>query len=311
MPSEDIIAPLEVGECLHSQIAGSKLVIMKSTGHCPNLSAPGELIGKRFSELLNMAGRIFYETHFAPLLRMQGFFNEVALDLVTKPGKSLPVLVNAAERRIGAAMSANWSTRGRRSKRAFSTSVRPPPCANNSLRCLVTICATHGNNRRRRAANGDTTERPRPEMAQLIQGSAARMGGLIDDVMDFARGRLGGGLTLQRVLDAPIEPLLRQVVGELQTSAPQRPIKADFAIDAPVDCDPRRVGQLASSPLGNAEALEKIFEPFERGTLRSSLQGLGLGLYISSEIAKAHGGTLAVSSTAAEIRFTFRMPLTG
>lgn len=63
--------------------------------------APGELIGKRFSELLNMAGRIFYETHFAPLLRMQGFFNEVALDLVTKPGKSLPVLVNAAERRGG------------------------------------------------------------------------------------------------------------------------------------------------------------------------------------------------------------------
>ena len=49
--------------------------------------APGELIGKRFSELLNMAGRIFYETHFAPLIRMQGFFNEVALDLVTQAGQ--------------------------------------------------------------------------------------------------------------------------------------------------------------------------------------------------------------------------------
>jgi sigma-B regulation protein RsbU (phosphoserine phosphatase) len=58
-------------------------------------------------------------------------------------------------------------------------------------------------------------------------------------------------------------------------------------------------------------ALEKIFEPFERGTLRSSLQGLGLGLYISCEIARAHGGTLEVSSTAAETRFTFRMPLAG
>lgn len=53
--------------------------------------------------------------------------------------------------------------------------------------------------------------------------------------------------------------------------------------------------------------LQRIFEPFSRGTLRPSLQGLGL--YISSEIAKAHGGTLYVVSTEAETRFTFRMPL--
>ena len=60
---------------------------------------PEQLAGKRFLDLLNIAGRIFYETHFAPLLRMQGFFYEVALDFQTQQGKSLPVLVNAAERR--------------------------------------------------------------------------------------------------------------------------------------------------------------------------------------------------------------------
>jgi PAS domain S-box-containing protein len=58
-----------------------------------------ELVGKRFQDLLNIAGRIFYETHFAPLLRMQGFFDEVALDLVKHDGEPLPVLVNAVERR--------------------------------------------------------------------------------------------------------------------------------------------------------------------------------------------------------------------
>jgi sigma-B regulation protein RsbQ len=42
--SEDIIAPLEVGDYLHNQIAGSKLVVMKATGHCPNLTAPAETI---------------------------------------------------------------------------------------------------------------------------------------------------------------------------------------------------------------------------------------------------------------------------
>jgi PAS domain S-box-containing protein len=58
-----------------------------------------QLMGRRFQDLLNIAGKIYYETHFAPLLRMQGFFNEVALDLVRQSGKVLPVLVNAIERR--------------------------------------------------------------------------------------------------------------------------------------------------------------------------------------------------------------------
>jgi sigma-B regulation protein RsbQ len=42
--SEDIIAPSEVGDYVHHHIAGSKLVVMKATGHCPNLSAPAETI---------------------------------------------------------------------------------------------------------------------------------------------------------------------------------------------------------------------------------------------------------------------------
>jgi signal transduction histidine kinase len=57
------------------------------------------IVGRRFQELLNIAGRIYYETHFAPLLRMQGFFNEVALDLVCVDGSVLPTLVNAIEKR--------------------------------------------------------------------------------------------------------------------------------------------------------------------------------------------------------------------
>ena len=57
-----------------------------------------QLIGRKFQELLNIAGRVYYETHFAPLLRMQGAFNEVALDVVKADRNLLPVLVNAVER---------------------------------------------------------------------------------------------------------------------------------------------------------------------------------------------------------------------
>jgi signal transduction histidine kinase len=59
---------------------------------------PEQLLGLRFSDLLNIAGKIYYETHFAPLLRMQGFFHEVALDMARPDREPLPVLVNAAER---------------------------------------------------------------------------------------------------------------------------------------------------------------------------------------------------------------------
>jgi sigma-B regulation protein RsbQ len=42
--SDDIIAPLNVGEYMHQEMPGSKLVVLKATGHCPNLSAPEETI---------------------------------------------------------------------------------------------------------------------------------------------------------------------------------------------------------------------------------------------------------------------------
>ena len=54
-----------------------------------------------------------------------------------------------------------------------------------------------------------------------------------------------------------------------------------------------------------------LFLPFERGGERPSREGLGLGLFIASEIAKGHDGTLAVESDDRKTVFTFRMPRTG
>jgi sigma-B regulation protein RsbU (phosphoserine phosphatase) len=339
--------------------------------------APEQLIGKRFLDLLNIAGRIFYETHFAPLLRMQGFFHEVALDFQTQQGKSLPALINAAERRdsegrhlftritvfnatdrrryehelLAARTAAEAAKREAQELRAVAEASLLDERATAALREQFIAVLGHDLRNPLAAISGGAEllllrtpldDRTR-SIATLIQRSAARMAGLIDNVMDFARGRLRGGMQLENMSDAPIEAMLRQVVDELQTSAPDRVIRADIALSASVTCDVRRIGQLASNLLGNAithgapdkpirlgattrdgrfelfvanagdpippAVLARIFEPFERGTLRGSLQGLGLGLYISSEIAKAHGGNLSVSSDAVETRFTFRMPL--
>jgi phosphoserine phosphatase RsbU/P len=60
-----------------------------------------------------------------------------------------------------------------------------------------------------------------------------------------------------------------------------------------------------------SDARKRLFQPFYRGEAHGPSQGLGLGLYIAAEIAKAHGGTIEVDSSETETRFMFRMPLEG
>ena len=179
-------------------------------------------------------------------------------------------------------------------------------------------------------------------MTRLIRDSSSRMLALIDNLMDFARGRLGGGLLLSRNADEPLDPVLREVIAELQATHSDRTVEAEFALSAPVYCDRIRIAQLFSNLLGNAfsygatgspicvkavsdagyfelsvsnagepippEAMERLFQPFYRSAVMRDREGLGLGLYIAHEIATAHGGTLGVTSTQEETRFIFRMP---
>ncbi len=195
-----------------------------------------------------------------------------------------------------------------------------------------------GVNLLRRGLDPDKTER----VLSLMVGSVDRMAALIDNVLDLARGRLGGGLSVQR---APVDlmPVLRQVIDELQTGHPGRAIELEARLPHAIRCDRTRLTQLISNLIGNAlthgaadvpvrvrvvgdgdeleiaisnggdplppAALARLFEPFERGSVRPGQAGLGLGLYIASEIARAHGGTLRATSDAQATCFTFTMPL--
>src|SRR4051794_38236207 len=85
----------------------------------------------------------------------------------------------------------------------------------------------------------------------MMHKSVERMSALIDNVLDFARGRLGGGLTLSRTRD-PLEPALKHVIDELQSTHPDRIIEAAFEFTQPVHGDRVRIAQLFSNLLGNA-----------------------------------------------------------
>jgi hypothetical protein len=78
------------------------------------------------------------------------------------------------------------------------------------------------------------------------------MTGLIHDVLDFARSRLGGGLGVTRVLDADVGAVIEEVITEMRTARPERTIDSEVTAMRPVLCDRARIGQLLSNLLANA-----------------------------------------------------------
>jgi sigma-B regulation protein RsbU (phosphoserine phosphatase) len=338
-------------------IARVNRTLLGWTGHDKD-----ELAGKRFTDLLNIAGRIYFETHVAPLLRMQGFFDGFALDLETARGDSLPVIASATADRSAdgktqlirfafiKAHDRRLYERGLLQARDVATMDLERERETSELR--EQFIAVLGHDLRNplasisagaRLLGRDARSERDYQVLAMLQTTVMRMAGLIDNVLDFARGRLGGGITLDRTSNAELATMLDHVIDELRLASPGRKIEAQYAIDQPVNCDSSRIGQLLSNLVGNAlthgatnlpvrvhaltengqfklsvanggepipeAAMERLFEPFFRGDVRASRQGLGLGLHIASQIAKAHGGSLSVTSDADETRFTFAMPL--
>jgi signal transduction histidine kinase len=78
------------------------------------------------------------------------------------------------------------------------------------------------------------------------------MSALIDDVLDFARGRLGGGIGLELTEVENINTGLATVVQELRDAQPEREIISDIGVDRAVRCDLGRLQQVASNLLANA-----------------------------------------------------------
>jgi signal transduction histidine kinase len=198
-------------------------------------------------------------------------------------------------------------------------------------------------------ASGDVLERKFTDpavliMASRIKANVRRMSALIDDILDFARGRLGGGIDIELTEVENINTGFETVVQELRDAQPGCKIVSDIRVNRSVRCDLGRLQQIASNLLGNAlthglpdspikisaradendlvlevwntgepipaESLSKIFEPFWRHSVSRSRNGLGLGLHICAQIVRAHQGRISVTSTQKHgTQFTARLPL--
>ncbi len=176
---------------------------------------------------------------------------------------------------------------------------------------------------------------------EIVERGANRILHIVGDLLDLAREREGAGIPIEpRPID--LGAVCRQIIAELETVAPDRPITLDCEADTAGVWDEHRVGQAISNLASNAvyhgtpgspvrmrltgddrqiavevhnrggippEQLPSLFEPFRSTRQHTSRgDGLGLGLFIANAIARAHGGALEVDSAGDATMFRFVLP---
>lgn len=204
----------------------------------------------------------------------------------------------------------------------------PLGAINNSVQLLLM----------RNEGEGDRNVKP----LTRILSSGQRMTRMIDQLLDFTRARVGGGIEIQRC-PTNLADLCKQAVGELELIYPERSLGCEVVGTADGTWDPDRLLQVISNLVANAsqhgtagavairidgtagdtvlftihnqgviapELLPSLFDPF-RGTQhrRADSRGLGLGLFIVNEIVRAHGGVVSVTSGVEPgTTFAIRLP---
>lgn len=323
--------------------------------------APEALVGKRrFQDLLTVGGRIFHQTQWMPLLRMQGSVAEVKLDIQRDGKAPLPMLMNAIRREHDGGAVHELALFIAKDRQAYEREL---------LLARKRAEQLHDEQRKTRefaeqmmAIVGHDLRTPLgtirtgadvlklvdlPERIRPLQGSIERAADralhMVNDLLDLTAARLGRTISL-KARDIDLHETIAGLVAEIALGHPQAVLEHRPSGDGRCFADPLRLGQLAGNLVANAivygapgapivisTSVEggqctlsvrnagppipesqhaMLFQPMVRGTdVGTETRSVGLGLYIVSEIARAHGGEVALaSSTEAGTEFVARFP---
>ena len=182
----------------------------------------------------------------------------------------------------------------------------------------------------------------RGRMSTVIKNSAGRMQRLLRDVLDISRLQNGLGMVMHQE-DIDLVQLVQQLIEEAKVGYPDMQLSHELPDTLRLHADPGRLSQLVSNLLSNArhhgrgqvhillrqhddqavlqvsnpalpipaEDVGNLFNPFKRQSLANprNRTGMGLGLYIASQIAQSHRGSIAYGHADGLVIFSVHLPL--
>jgi signal transduction histidine kinase len=194
----------------------------------------------------------------------------------------------------------------------------------------------------------DTLTGGQTKAVARIVTAAERMKGMVNDILDFTQTAFGVALPITPA-PADLAEVAQNIVSEVSTLHPESRIELSFTGDLTGRWDAARVAQMLANLVANAvqhgahgqpvlvvasgeddavsvqvqnegrpipaDVQQNLFSPLRQipttdAERRAGSSGLGLGLYITREIAVAHGGSVAVRSGVEGTTFSVRLPRT-
>jgi signal transduction histidine kinase len=323
-----------------------------------------ELVGKHVEQILSPGGRIFFQTHLFPLVRIGGSASEIYLTLNTASGEDVPVMLNAVRQTREEATFINIAVmpmeRRDRYEEEILNARRAAETANASKDRFLSMVSHELRNPLGSIigfaellvteARGPVAALQKQDLKRILS-AGNHLSSLVDDILDFSR--LNTGLASVSLAAVPLEPVTERAEALITHLVERRRLRFNVLGDiseSVVQADERRLLQILLNLLTNAikftheegsvsievsrgaddtismavrdtgigiepSDLERIFEPFvqlEDGNDPVRNQGVGLGLTISRQLARAMNGDLLADSTLGKGSvFTIILPVAG
>lgn len=319
-----------------------------------------ELEGRPLEAILSIGARVFYHTHFFPLLKLQGMAEEIYLSLKSKVGEDVPVLLNAARReRDGMTVNDCMMIRMRQRRRYEDELLRARKNAERASEAKAKFLSMMSHDLRTplqaisgyadvlaKEIDGPVNDEQREDL-RAIKSASQEMMRLISDILSFAQ--LESGHVQVRISAVPVRDAIDRAAALLRPRFQEMGLTfvRDCATEAVLAADPDRLQQVLLNLLTNAvkftpsggtisvacsaqdnhveirvsdtgvgipeERLRDIFEPFVQLHGQKPVagpRGVGLGLAISRDLARAMNGELTVTSSPGRgSTFTITLPV--
>jgi PAS domain S-box-containing protein len=226
-----------------------------------------DLVGrKRFQDLLTAGGRIFHETHYAPLVRMQGMVREIAVDIVCADGGRLPALINSVLKRDGEGKPLLTRTtvfnatdrkeyerellrERQRAEQAAKAKADFISMISHEIRTPLNAIIGVGH-----LLGSTVLSTQQQKFVRILRSSSEGLLALINDILDFSKIEAGKVSLEERSLD--LRQLIRQIVDNLGVKAQEKNLSIGVHVDGRVPdtvCgDPIKIGQVVTNLLSNA-----------------------------------------------------------